>query len=308
MFFLKKRQAELIVSLAETGNLGKSASLLHMTQPAASKILSQLEEEAGFILFARDNTGTAPTAHGELAITYARGLINSTQRITEELKQLKENEQRSLAVGALGFATLSVAPELIYALTEHMPNLQVRLEEGTAKPLLDKLRHGELDLVVGRITEQTDIRNLNYVVLDYEPMVLACGTKHPLADHTTIDAHDLQGQEWIFPADGTFAQTRLLEFCKQWNLDPPRILLRSSVIMTNIIMLNRKNLVGALPLGVARYFASRKMLHILPINSMVNFGQVVLFTNPASLYSPHAPLIDKISRLMSRREHNGPPA
>ncbi len=300
MFFLKKRQAELIVALAETENLRKSSEQLHITQPAASKLLAQVEADCGFALFERGANGTVPTESGQLVIAYAREILHSTQRIQHELTRQAGQSQRSLSLGALPSATISIVPELVCRLMDDIEDLQVYIEDGTIQPLLDKLRMGKLDLVIGRCSEHIDLADFHRTFLNYEPMVLVCGRQHPLAARREITPPDLQAADWIFPPADTYADTKLSELCDKYGLTHPRILARSSVTMTNVIMLTRKNLLAALPLGIAQYFVKQGSLRILPIAKTVNFGEFVLFTRKQTIYCPNAALIRKVRSLLEQ--------
>lgn len=304
MFFLKKRQAELIVSLAETANLRRSAELLHMTQPAASKVLAQTEAELGFTLFDRSASGTVPTVFGAMLIPYAREILHSAQRIQDELARLGQSRQRCLKIGALPTATISIVPELVCSLMEHVKGLQVSIEDGTVLPLLEKLRVGKLDLVIGRSSEQIDLTGFNRIILDYEPMVLVCGRQHPLTSKARITSDDLRQCNWIFPPEDTYANLRLIELCDRYGLNQPHILIRSSVTMSNVILLERQNLIAALPLGIAQYFIDQGILHILPTTETVNFGEMVLYTHKDSIYAPNANLINKVCAMMKSEKVN----
>ena len=301
MFHLKKRQADLLVALAETQNLHKASLQLHMTQPAASKVLSQLEQEIGYPLFERSAQGTAPTAYGSAMIEYARQVLHSTTRIQSQLRQFECGQRCSLAIGSLPSATLSVVPDLLSALIAQVPGVQVSIEDGIIEPLLEKLSIGRLDIVIGRRTELIDLSAFDRIVLDYEPMVLVCGLQHPLAQTRDLQPAQLHDCAWIFPPVGTYANAKLIELCDSFGLTSPTIIIRSSTTMTNVIMLGRENLVAAMPLGIARYFERQNMLRILPLEKTVNFGEVLLFTSKQLVYSPNAALVAQACLLMQQK-------
>lgn len=298
MFFLKKRQADLLVALAETRNLHKASVQVHMTQPAASKVLSQLETEIGFPLFERSAVGTVPTSSGNLVIEYARQILHSAQRVQAELEKIDHQQRRTLAIGALPSATQSVLPDLLSILRLRAPDLLVSIEDGIIEPLLEKLSVGKLDMVIGRRTELLDLTAFDRVILNYEPMVLVCGLQHPLAQTTGLEPARLQGCDWIFPLEGTYADARLVTLCDEYGLTNPNIVIRSSTTLTNVIMLGRENLIAAMPQGIARYFKNQNLLHILPLEKTVNFGEVLLFTKRSTVYSPNAALIAEVSDLV----------
>ncbi|WP_419204144.1 LysR family transcriptional regulator [Bordetella trematum] len=101
---LKPRHAELLIALDDTRHLGRAADRLHMSQPAASKALLQLEEQVGYTLFSRTPQGTQPTPAGEVMILHARHTLGSAVRVQAELQAAQLRGHCLLPVGhaALG--------------------------------------------------------------------------------------------------------------------------------------------------------------------------------------------------------------
>ncbi|HEY9275125.1 LysR family transcriptional regulator, partial [Achromobacter sp.] len=87
---LKRRHAELLVALDDERHLGRAAERLHMSQPAASKALAQLEEQVGYALFERGTQGTQPTYAGMVMIRHARNGLGAAQRVAAELRAAQE--------------------------------------------------------------------------------------------------------------------------------------------------------------------------------------------------------------------------
>lgn len=85
---LKTRQLLLIVALAEEGNIHRAAAVLNMTQPAASKLLRELEETLGVALFEREPRGVRATLYGDAMIRHARAVLGSLDQAQEELVAL----------------------------------------------------------------------------------------------------------------------------------------------------------------------------------------------------------------------------
>src|SRR5690606_24918347 len=85
---LKMRQLLLLNALGETGNLHRSAARLGMTQPAATKLLQDLEAAAGVQLFERSRRGMAATLHGEAMIRFANSLLAELDAVGTELRAL----------------------------------------------------------------------------------------------------------------------------------------------------------------------------------------------------------------------------
>ena len=139
---LKPRHAELMIALDEERNLGRAADRLHMSQPAASRALAQLEEQVGHALFERTSHGTQPTAAGSIMILHARHTLGSAARVAAELQAAQDRGCALLRLGTLPSAAVTVAPQLIAALCQRIPALEVTLVEGVLDNLLDRLSGG----------------------------------------------------------------------------------------------------------------------------------------------------------------------
>ena len=96
---LKLRQLGLIVALTERGSLRQAAADLAMTQPAATKLLRDLESAMGAALFTRHPYGMVATEAGRTLVRYARGVLNELSEARDELKALAQGEQGRLGVG-----------------------------------------------------------------------------------------------------------------------------------------------------------------------------------------------------------------
>ncbi|WP_186170401.1 LysR family transcriptional regulator, partial [Burkholderia gladioli] len=98
---LKTRQLLLVVALAEEGNIHRAAAVLNMTQPAASKLLRELEDMLGTVLFERMPRGVKPTLYGDALIRHARAVLGSLEQAQEELDGLKAGHLGHVAIGTI---------------------------------------------------------------------------------------------------------------------------------------------------------------------------------------------------------------
>src|SRR5438105_14819657 len=98
---LKTRQLLLLVAIADEGNIHRAAEVLHMTQPAASKLLKDLEDVLDVSLFDRLPRGMRPTWYGEVMIRHARVALASLNQAHDEVQALKAGRFGQVIVGAI---------------------------------------------------------------------------------------------------------------------------------------------------------------------------------------------------------------
>ena len=98
---LKTRQLLLLMALEEEGNIHRAAQVLNMTQPAASKLLKELEDMLGVPLFDRLPRGMRATWYGETMIRHARMALASLSQAHDEIEALKSGRFGQVSIGAI---------------------------------------------------------------------------------------------------------------------------------------------------------------------------------------------------------------
>jgi DNA-binding transcriptional LysR family regulator len=206
---LRPRHLQLLVALDNLRNLGKAAAYLHVTQPAVSKTLAEIERGLGMRLFERTARGVVPTVYGECLIRHARGLLHGLVQAREELRGLASGASARITVGVLPGALPALLPHGLALLAARSPRTNVLLREGTMEALLPQLLLGELDLIVGRLAELSATGDLGVKVFLEEPVVVVAGPRHPLASRRRLQWADLEGYTWVLPPVGSLLREPL---------------------------------------------------------------------------------------------------
>ena len=134
---LKTRQLLLLVALAEEGNIHRAAQVLSMTQPAASKLLKDLEDVLEVPLFERLPRGMRPTWYGETMIRHARMALASLNQANDELTALETGHFGHVGIGAITSPGLALLPSAVAVVKQKHPSLRISLDIETSV-------HGEL--------------------------------------------------------------------------------------------------------------------------------------------------------------------
>ncbi len=207
---LKTRQLLLIVALAEEGNIHRAAQVLNMTQPAASKLLKDLEDVLEVPLFDRLPRGMRPTWYGETMIRHARVALASLNQAHDELMALKAGGcgagQHRCDHRRRGWCCCRRRSR-----TSSSANTQTcvsSLEIETSPVLLERLEQGKLDLLVARLFAEHDKTNVRYEALTEEPVCALVRPGHPLLGMTGLGLRDLVSAGWIVPPAGSVLRHR----------------------------------------------------------------------------------------------------
>ncbi|MDB5925953.1 MAG: hypothetical protein JWN13_4889 [Betaproteobacteria bacterium] len=142
------RQLRAFAAVHDTGSVSAAARKVHLTQPALSRRISELESALGVRLFDRTGGRLRLTSEGESLLMHSRNVLAQVESFVTRAETLSEGRGRTLAVGTAPMTMESViAPVLHRYLREH-EGIDVRLVEGGAPALLDKVQKGELHLTL----------------------------------------------------------------------------------------------------------------------------------------------------------------
>ena len=285
---LKTRQLTLLVALADEGNVHRAAEVLAMTQPAASKMLRDLEEMLEVPLFERLSRGVRPTEYGEALIRHARLLIESLDQAHDEIAELKEGLAGHVRVGSISSPAVSLLPAVVADVKSRWPSLTVTVEVESSSLLLDRLAQERLDIVIGRLSVEHEKLGLNYAQLTFEPVSAVVRTDHPLVQHTTLTLAMLRDIGWVVPPMGSILRHRFELMFQRASLRPPVRVVESSAPLFITKLLECSDMVAVLATDVANYYAGHGMVKILPLSMQCHMDDYGLITRADRVLSPAA--------------------
>jgi DNA-binding transcriptional LysR family regulator len=188
---LELRQLRHVIALAQHGSLGRAAIALHMTQPALSRSLKQIEWEVGKTLFERSSTGVTPTDHGLLLLKRARELVAAADALDGEVLLRRVSGLGQLNVGAGPFPGESMVPRAVARFISANSLVGVRyVYSGDWDDLVRRLRAHELDLVVAEFSTLDDEHDLEIEALPRHQAYFMARPGHPLAGKGEVQTVD----------------------------------------------------------------------------------------------------------------------
>ncbi|MHA6346715.1 pca operon transcription factor PcaQ [Roseivivax sp. CAU 1761] len=209
---IKVRHLQTFVEIARTGSLKRAGETLALTQPAVSKTLKELEEILGARLFHRSRAGVRPTPQGEVLRRFAEtGLAALAQGVGEVGEMARQGGRRRFAVGALPSVAARLLPHLFEAYAEISPRTVLELIDGPHDYLIDLLRRGTLDLVIGRMGGTDSMTGLSFTQLYDERVAFIVRPGHPLAGET--DPRRIADWPVIYPPKGAAIRGLVDRFC-----------------------------------------------------------------------------------------------
>ncbi|WP_188984503.1 LysR substrate-binding domain-containing protein [Pseudomonas matsuisoli] len=250
--WLRLRHLLLIETLGRTANMHAAAQSMGLSQPAVSKMLRDIEDLLGVVLFERRPRELAPTELGRAVIEYAQRTLNDSQRFERELANLRRGGYGQLRVGAIFAATANALPEAILRIKRERPLLAVELVEQTSDHLLAMLERKELDLVVGRYTEPDQQRRFSFEPLYHEPFVLTAGAGHPLAEQRAVSGDALLRWPWVLYPSNTPLRRMLEHAFAEADMGVPTNSLETTSVQTTLKLLECSQAIALLPESIIR--------------------------------------------------------
>ena len=282
---IKTRQMVLLAHIDRERSVLHAAEAAGMSQPAASKLLRELEEALDVPLFERHARGVEPTPYGEIVMRHAHSVLSEIRRAQEEVQALKRGEHYRVAIGSVMSPGTDLLPRALSLLEKRHRKMVVTVEMDTSRPLITRLLEGRLDIVIGRILYPDSAEGLHYEPLAEEPHSLIARAGHPLSRRAKLGVADLVGYTWVLPPPESILRERINAMFLQRGLPLPARYVETSSIPLITNLLRTSDTLVALPEDVLRPFCEAGMLRVIPIDLGVRmdaFGLITRRDHPLS--------------------------
>lgn len=285
---LKTRQMVLLVALDEARNLHLAARDTHMSQPAASKMLKDMEDVMGVPLFERLPRGMRPTLYGETLIRHVRMALNNLLQGQEALATLQAGLTGQVNMGVILTPAMTLVPQAIARTKREAPRLCIGVEVGTSHELVARLKRGQLDFLIARILEQEDDQGLVYEDLSEETECAVVRPQHPLLTRQDLNLQALVGASWVLSPRGSILRHRFDMLFRRLDLEPPANVVETTAMPVIQGLLQQTDSIHVMPLDVARYHVQSGELAILPLDLPCKMDSFGLITRRGHVLSPGA--------------------
>lgn len=179
---MELRHLRYFVAVAERKGFREASRFLHVSQPAISKSLTQLEEELGIELFARSGRTVRLTAQGEVFYKETLLTLQQADHATEAAQRAGRGEFGTLTLAFCGVATYGFLPRLVQQYKELQPGVQLMLREMNPPRQEVALLQGEIDAGITRLPfPKKLLADLEVRSILREPLVVAVPIAHRLA-------------------------------------------------------------------------------------------------------------------------------
>jgi LysR family transcriptional regulator of gallate degradation len=192
-----------IALVVETRSVGGAAALLGVSQPAVSAAIRFLEQDLATELFFRRPSSMIATPAGAAGHLCARRILTELWKAEDEIASLEGPIRGLVAVGGLAFSRSALLPEAICRIMDREPGITVRTFEGPVETLIDGLKSGAIDLVIGAAPPRFEDGEIAVEPLVADSLGFFVRRGHPLADRPAVTMGDIAAHRLIVPPRNT---------------------------------------------------------------------------------------------------------
>jgi DNA-binding transcriptional LysR family regulator len=198
---LELQQLRQVIALAEHGSFVRAAAALHISQPALSRSIQNLEQRFGSELFVRSSGGVVPTDLGRLYIERARDVLRLADELDREAVTRGTLGASRVAVGGGPYPAESFLGPAAVRFVEQYPKVSIQLHARNWDELLRELRSRELDFFVAETSTLQREPELEIAPMPSAHSVhFFARAGHPLAGHGTVKVEDIFAYPFVSPS------------------------------------------------------------------------------------------------------------
>lgn len=190
----------------------KASEELHISQPAVTKHIKEIETQIGAKLFDRKGTSIQLTQSGKILFEHAEKIRNIYRDMEFEISQISQQHKGKLIIGASTTVAQYILPEILAKFNSYYKDIKIELLTGNTETISTLLKEEKIDL--GIIEGESQSSYFEYKTFKPDEIVLTAKSDHPLA-HKTLSLKDLYQLDFIFREQGSgtleFIQNRLKE-------------------------------------------------------------------------------------------------
>jgi DNA-binding transcriptional LysR family regulator len=213
------RRLQVFHTVARLLSFTKAAETLHMTQPAVTFQIRQLEEYFNTRLFDRTHNRINLTAAGERVFEYADKIIALYAEMDSKVRELTGDVSGILIIGASTTIAEYVLPSLLGEFKERHGGINIRLRVSNSIGIVHMVEDNSVD--VGIVESPVTNKNLVVDVCWHDKLVFICPPQHPLATKSSVKIDDFLGLPFVCREEGSGTRDYISEYLARGDIQLP---------------------------------------------------------------------------------------
>ncbi|WP_432258610.1 LysR family transcriptional regulator [Cupriavidus sp. TMH.W2] len=239
---MKLHQLRVLLAVAEHGSIHEAARALHISQPALSKAIAELERELGVTLLSRSVRGVSLTAYGLALVKRASVVEQELRHALEDIESIRGHAEAELNIGFTAVASSGPLPAAMAAFRQRFPNVALRAFELRPQQIQEGLREGRLDLGLISTNSGPGSASLQWEPLFSVGMKLAVRAGHPLRRARRL--RPLHDADWLVLDPVDDAGSPLASLMRLHRMEMPRRVVQSASNLLGLQLATRTDLIS----------------------------------------------------------------
>lgn len=206
-------QIEYVLAIAEQGSFVEAAKTKHVTQPALTTQVKNLEEELGVMIFDRTKKPISPTVIGEQIIEQAKEIVGESRKLRDLVGEYRQVDKGDLSIGVIPTVAPYLVPLFINNFYENNKNINISVREDISEEIIRKLKNGQLD--VGIIATPIETTGITNIPLYYEKFYGYVSRSSPEYKKTVVKLDELSVSDLWLLKEGNCFRNQVMSVCKE---------------------------------------------------------------------------------------------
>jgi len=283
---LRYKHLHMLVALSSSQNLHRASQSLNMSQPAATRMLREIEDMFACDLFERLPRGMRPTALGKELIRFAESALSGLDRCAEELMVRQQGGYGYLSIGTIMGAAPDLVMDSIAQIKTLNPQMRIRIMGDTSDQVIQLLEQGRIDLAIARRNAATDSEHYSFEPLGNERMLVVVHAGHPLAQREHLPLAELVSDwPWIPQPQTSPARIGFDEALQHLALPQPADIIECSSVYSMQQLIQLTDAIMVLSESALRDYLKMGLVVALPVVLEVQlapFGMLLRKGDPVS--------------------------
>jgi DNA-binding transcriptional LysR family regulator len=267
---LKLRDLHILLTVIQSGSMGRAAAQLRMSQPNVSKAIADMEHALGVRLLDRGAQGVEPTHYGRTTVKWGVAVFDDLRHWVREIEFLTDPTKGQLRIGATEPLAMGLLPAVIERLTRRYPGPIFHVTYiDAALPPYGSLRDRNVDLVFSHLRNAIPKEDEDYVEAESlfeDRLFVVAGIDSPWVRRRKIELAELVDQQWTLPPVESLVNPHIIETFEASGLKPPQATVSTLSIQLHTKLLSTGRFLAMLPRAMLRFSGHADKLKILPVN------------------------------------------
>lgn len=260
------RHLHTVIAVAEHLTETMAAQHLNVSQPSVTQALRDFERIVEAPLFLRTVRGMLATRAGEIVIRRAKLMFVEMAAARDDIGIKLGTVDGHIVVGALPLASTLLVPRAVTLLLKEYPKLRVTMMEGAYDSLLEALRCGDVDLLVGVLRYPAPANDILQERLFEDLLSIVVRKGHPLTAARRLELADVIGAEWVLPYKAAPSRKAFEQVLNAAGLRIPDNVIESNALVTLRGLLMQSDRLSVSSRSQIHYEELHGMLEVLPID------------------------------------------